>query len=315
MSTTDNQDVLDTLTPEERAAISDAEYSPEELAAMKGLAEEGGGEDDDDENEDDSSGEDGNDSAGSAPVEGNGADNQDPPADDADPAAGNDEPEQAAAQKASAYRAELPADYDAQVKALNDETGALAQKFRAGEIEFEEYETQQAALLQRRDELREIKIKAEIASEMGAQSAENEWKATIQSFVSATAKAEGINYATDADKQADLDLFVKRLADNPANGDKPMRWFLEEAHKRVKALHGIATPEKKEGAPVSPKPVQRKAPTEAIPKTLAQVPGSDGPGDVADEFANLDNLEGLELEDALRKMTPEQRERYAMAGR
>ena len=179
MSTTDNQDVLDTLTPEERAAISDAEYSPEELAAMKGLAEEGGGEDDD-ENEDDSSGEEGNDSAGAAPVEGKGADNQDPPPDDSDPDAGDDEPEQVAAQKATAYRAELPADYDAQVKALNDETSALAQKFRAGEIEFEEYETQQTALLQRRDELREIKIKAEIASEMGAQSAEIEGKATIQ---------------------------------------------------------------------------------------------------------------------------------------
>lgn len=312
MSTTDNQDVLDTLTPEERAAISDTEYSPEELAAMKGLAEEGG---EGDENEDDSSGEDGNDSAGAAPVEGKGADNQDPPPDDAGPTAGDDEPEQAAAQKASAYRAELPADYDAQVKALNEETSALAQKFRAGEIEFEEYETQQTALLQRRDELREIKIKAEIASEMGAQSAENEWKATVSSFVSATAKAEGINYATDAEKQADLDLFVKRLAEIPANGDKPMRWFLEEAHKRVKALHGIATPEKKQDDPEAAKPTARKAPTEAIPKTLAQVPGSDGPGDVADEFANLDNLEGLELEDALRKMTPEQRERYAMAGR
>jgi len=315
MSTTDNQDVLDTLTPEERAAISDTEYSPEELAAMKGLAEEGIGDDDDDENDDATGGEDGNNAAGAAPIEGAGAGDADPAAATGGDETGAEDEPAPAEPKASAYRAVLPEDYDAQVKTLNEETSALGQKFRAGEIEFEDYETQQAALLQRRDDLREIKIKAEIASEMGAQSAENEWMATVNSFVSATAKAEGINYATDTEKQADLDLFVKRLAESSANNDKPMRWFLEEAHKRVKALHGIATPEKKQDDQVSPKPLQRKAPTEAIPKTLAQVPGSDGPGDVADEFANLDNLEGLELEDALRKMTPEQRERYAMAGR
>ena len=49
MSTTDNQDLLDTLTPEERAAIEDTEYSPEELAAMKSVA----GDDDQDDDQDD----------------------------------------------------------------------------------------------------------------------------------------------------------------------------------------------------------------------------------------------------------------------
>jgi len=53
---------------------------------------------------------------------------------------------------------------------------------------------------------------------------------------------------------------------------------------------------------------------DAVPKTLAQVPGSDGPGDVGSEFAAVDSLSGDELEDAIARMTPAQRAKYA-AGR
>ncbi len=45
--------------------------------------------------------------------------------------------------------------------------------------------------------------------------------------------------AIDTGKQADLDMFVKSLANDAKNGDKPAEWFLVEAHKRVKALHGL----------------------------------------------------------------------------
>lgn len=55
----------------------------------------------------------------------------------------------------------------------------------------------------------------------------------------------------------------------------------------------------------------RKPALDKAAKTLAQVPGSDGPGDVEGEFANLDSLEGEALEDAIKKMSPDQRERFA----
>ena len=54
----------------------------------------------------------------------------------------------------------------------------------------------------------------------------------------------------------------------------------------------------------------RKSPVDALPATLAQVPGSDGPGDVSGEFSELDSLEGLDYEQAIAKMTPVQRERF-----
>lgn len=297
MSTTNNQDLLDTLTPEERAAISDSEYSPEELAAMKGIA----GDDDGDGDDEDTAGNDDGETAGaSAPI--------DESAQSPAPGSETEPPQQQA--RAATYRAELPADYDAQAQAVKDEMSALTKQFKEGEVDLEDFESRQAELLAKRDELRDAKIKAEISSEMSAQTAEQQWNDTIQSFVSAVSKE--IDYTKDAEKQADLDLFVRRLASDQRNNDKPGIWFLEEAHKRVKALH-LAGEQKREDLPLG-KPAARKAPVDAIPKTLAQVPGSDGPGDVGDEFADLDGLEGLELEDALRKMTPAQREKYAMAG-
>jgi hypothetical protein len=49
------------------------------------------------------------------------------------------------------------------------------------------------------------------------------------------ARQGGIDYRTDKVKQAALDKYVKEIANAPGNDDKPMRWFLIEAHKRVLA--------------------------------------------------------------------------------
>lgn len=290
------QEALDLLTPEERAAVEDNEYSPEELAAMKGIA----GDDDEDEG-DDEGGDSGDEPAAAesaAPVEKKVEPVAEAPAAEEEPPAAEFKPR---------YKAELPADFSDQVSALNNDMAELANQLRAGEIEFDEYNAKQGELLAKRDELNAVKLKADIAADMGAQTVEQEWNYTVDRFIKAEAKAGGINYATDKDKQNDLDLFVKALAANESNANKSMEWFLTEAHKRVKAMHGLGEAEKKEEKP------NRTTPVKTIPKTLAQVPGGDGPGDVSDEFANLDGLEGLALEDALAKMSQAQRERYAQA--
>ena len=298
MSTTnEEQQMLDLLTPEEREAMQDAEYSPEELAAMKGIIE------DDDGSQDDEGDDDDNEPAAAesvAPVEKKVETVAEEPAAEEDPPAAEFKPR---------YKADLPADFADQVSTLNNDMAELANQLRSGDIEFDEYNAKQSELLAKRDELNAIKLKADIASDMGAQTVEQEWAFTVDRFVKATAKDEGINYATDAAKQADLDMFVKAIASVEANANKPMEWFLQEAHKRVKALHGVEQKQEED-----PKPKQkRNTPVATIPKTLAQVPGGDGPGDVADEFANLDGLEGVQLEDAIARMTPAQRERYAQA--
>lgn len=315
-----DQDILDTMTPEELAAINDPEHSEAELEAMRRIADDDG---DDDGDDDDTS---------APPVEGKDA----PPAAENKPAApaaaaatntdpapakpaasaAVEEPAMPPSAVTATYDAKLPSDYDDQVKTLATQEADLKAKFKSGEIDFDEFEVQRGELLTRRDELNQARIKAEISQEMTQQTAQNQWKSTVDRFVMSAAKEEGgIDYRKDLAKQADLDQFVRVLASRDENSDKPMDWFLTEAHKRVKALHGVAdvAPAPKADSAAAAKAANegRKPPVAAMPATLAQVPGGDGPGDVAGEFADIDALEGDALESAIAKMTPAQREKWA----
>ena len=80
-----------------------------------------------------------------------------------------------------------------------------------------------------------------------------------------------------------------------------------EAHKLVNARRGTVPATGNENPPTKGRPAPRKPDLKAVPKTLAHVPGSDGPGDVSDEFGNVDALDGLDLESAIARMTPAQR--------
>jgi hypothetical protein len=295
MSTELDKASLDTLTDEERAAIEDKDYSPEELAAMKG-SEGADGEADESDGDDKET-----------PAEKTAEDDVADESKTEEPGPVADVPE-----FKPQYKVDLPDDYEAKVTELKEEKRALAAKFKDGDIEFEDYTSQMEALDDRRDELNDLRVRASVAQDMNTQTAEQQWQHTVRQFTSAVARDEKIDYAKDAEKQADLDLFVKSLAANEKNADKSMEWFLSEAHKRVKALHGIGG--KSDPAPsADPKPSakpSRKPPVEHLPGTLAQVPGGDGPGDLAGEFADLDRLEGLEYEQAIARMTPVQRERF-----
>ena len=300
MSTTEfDKDALGNLTDEERAAIEDTEYSPEEVASMKAVA----GADDADEGEE---GEGDETPTPAAPVVAPVAtETPAAPAAVEEPEAPNSQPKEFTPK----YQAKLPDDYADQVSALKDETRALAEKFKTGDIEFDDYETQLDALNVRRDELSEVRVKASIAEDMNSQTVAQKFQFAVENFTDEVARTENIDYRTDLEKQADLDSFVKTLAANPKNANKDFDWFLSEGHKRVKALHGIAsavTPV----VPAVPAKPSRATPTAAIPATLAQVPGSDGVGDIGGEFADMDSLEGFDYEQAIAKMTPVQRERF-----
>jgi hypothetical protein len=319
-------EMLETLTPEERAAIEDDKPSAEELAAMQRIAADGSQDDEDDGDDDDA------DTSGTgtnaAPVEGKGATPAPAATPAANPPAADPAPAAAAAAEDPAippttvtatYDAKLPSDYDDQVKSLATQEADLKAKFKSGEIDFDEFELQRGELLTKREELTLARAKAEISQEMTQQTAQSQWKATVDRFVLSAAKEDGgIDYRKDLAKQADLDQFVRVLAAREENADKPMDWFLSEAHRRVKALHGVtAAPAPKGDTPVDPAAAAkaandaRKPPVGAVPATLAQVPGGDGPGDVAGEFADIDALEGEALESAIAKLTPAQREKWA----
>lgn len=295
--------ILSTLSDAERAAIEE-EQTPEELAAIAAIANG----DDDDDDDDDAAGDTGAAVADPAavvpakPVE----DAAKP--DDVKPAETPAVEDQADKPFTPTYQAKLPDDFEAQQTALKEQAEALAAKFKAGDIDFDQYRLEAETISKAERVLDQVQLKANLSQEMTAQSAEQQWNFTVNRFMAATAKSDGIDYKVDTEKNADLDLFVKSLARDPKNEDKSAEWFLNEAHKRVKALHGIGLAV----APVVADPkASRKPPISAAPKTLSQVPGGDGPGDVdGNEFSEIDRLKGDALESAIAKMTPAQRERY-----
>jgi hypothetical protein len=292
--------ILAQMTDEERSAIEEKQ-TPEEIAAIAAIAN--GAEDGDDDEDDDEDGD---------------ADPTDAAKTDPDPAATNAPPKSDAAPAATeadnaftpTYQAKLPEDFEAQVTAIKDQSEALAAKFKGGEMDFDQYRLEAEALAKSERALDAIALKASLSQEMSAQTAEQQWNHTVSKFMSSAAKAEvgAIDYRTDTAKNKDLDLFVKSLAQDAANADKPAEWFLTEAHKRVLALHGIGLVQ----APANTDPkATRKPNLSSVPKTLAQVPGGDGPGDVdGNEFSDIDRLKGDDLEAAIARMTPAVRERY-----
>jgi len=298
---------LELLTPEERAAIADGAEEAAEQEALSRIAANAPDDDDEDDDGGDKDGDKDGDktAAGDTPTPAI-------PAEAAPAPAAADLPADTPTPKPQAqpsYTAELPADIEAKQQAISTELGELRDKFKAGDIDVDDYEARRDTLLDQRGELSKAITKAEISQEMQQQSAQAAWQAAIDRTFDAAIKPEqgGIDYRKDQAKAADLDLFVRRLAEDPANADKDMEWFLTEGHRRVKALHGVAVA----SPAVQPAPTQtRKAPIDAAPKTLAQVPGADGPGDVGGEFADIDALDGYALEDAVARLSPMQRAKY-----
>lgn len=296
----DRNAALANLTPEERAAIEDDEVTPGD-----GPTDTGGADDDDDD-----------DSAVDSAADQIDAENKEPEA-AAEAAKVEDPPSVEAVDEESAefrsrYQVQLPEDFNDQVRALDDRESDISRKFKAGEIEIDEFVAESKKLSTDRSKLDRIATKAEIASEMGAQTAEQEWQWTVDKFMRQVKKDEGIDYRND-EKVNDFDAFVKVLANNPANDGKDMDWFLTEAHKRTKALHGVASDKSVDKTIVKPEVKSRKPNLDKLPANLSQVPGGDGPGDVTSEFADIDGLDGLAYETALAKMSLSQRERYLAA--
>lgn len=296
-----SEEDLATLTDEERRAILDDDGAAEEnRKALAAIAN--GGDDDDDDDEDDEDGDDtandGDDGTANAA------------ADDAPNPGVKEEEAPEETEKRETFRpqyvAQVPADFAEKLSSIDSEIDELATKFKSGDIEFDEFQLENRKLENQRLELHNAKTKAEISQEMSQQTAVQEWKFTINKFMKDEAKAGGIDYAKDQAKLKDFDQFVKVLGADPENENRDPEWFLIEANKRVKALHGLAV------APVKAeqKQANRKASVDNLHKSLAQVPGGDGPGDVGDEFANIDKLSGDKLEAAIAAMSPAQRERY-----
>ena len=302
MSTPDDQDTvdtLDTLTPEERAAIGGDEYGDEDREIIKKIAGEASDDDDADDEDDEDGDDDDVGDAGSQPQEGKAAE---PPqggqTTDAEPQ--TVDPVKAVAQ----YQADLPVDFDQKFADLKARDAELRQRFRDGEIDIDERDAGLAEIASEREQLLIQKATAETLAKINEQNQRQAAAEYGARFIERV-KADGIDYTNPRNVRL-FNTMLEELIEE--HGNKGRDWLWNEAHKAVLRARGI---QRQASADLMAEAKQsRKPPVDAAPKTLAQVPGSDGPGDVGDEFADVLALDGTDFEDAIARMSPAQREKF-----
>ncbi len=150
-----------------------------------------------------------------------------------------------------------------------------------------------------------------MAREQTEQTAAQRWQWEQDRFFSIEANKV---YLGDPMISSAFNTAVKSLAADDSNNDKPMAWFLEEADRMTRERFNV--PESKEdgdgkgGEKRNGKRGGKKADRSKIPPNLGDLPAADVAETGGDEFSRLDGLEGMELEQALAKMSPSEQERY-----
>jgi len=214
--------------------------------------------------------------------------------------------------------------YDEKIAALDARQAEAEAKFKAGDLELDALRAEDRKIEGERRTLQEAKLKHDISVEQTNQSDAQKWQYDIARFMREAKKADGIDYSGNRTLNAALDQTVKDLANAKdkdgklINDEKSGRWFLREAHKQVMKDIGrkpaaaadaaAETPAQKKAAAAA----ARKTDPKKLPQTLAKVPAADAAGDGDDpEFGHLEGLDGLDLEDAVARMTPAQQDKWA----
>lgn len=192
------------------------------------------------------------------------------------------------------YKAELPQDYKAQRAELMKAKADAMKQLMDGEIDAEAYAAEDARVSEALEDLAAARIRAETLQEANAQSQQAYQARAIQRLI-ANAKAE-VDYAADATAQKQFDTSLQVLAAQPDNAGKDFADLIEDAHKMVKAMRGIAP---------QAKPVAERKPAGDAPVTLRGVPSASTPntGGVIEQIARL---KGPAYEAAYAKLTPAQ---------
>lgn len=227
------------------------------------------------------------------------------------------------------YNASLPENFDQQMQDLTSQRKTLLEQFRAGEIEVDDYQNQRDQLDDKLRDMDRQKLRAEMAADMNAQNAEAQEQYRVEQFFRSVKTSDGIDYRKSTSLFAAINAEVKALGteamrDDSPNKDKPLEWFLREAHKRVKTSFGLVTvggkapaaDAGKGGKQPADKPPRAAAPKvddKTIPPSLGKLPAAQNSDPAANEFAYMDRLEGADYERALQAMAPADRERFISA--
>ena len=278
-----NEEELSRLSDEERAAIEGDEDEAEILEKIAGA---------DDSAEDDAEDSEGDDTGAAADDTTGAADAADDAgaADDVAPVAQEFRPEFVAPEVEGA------ADRLAELK---DQSASLAQQFSDGDIDLPTFMAEKSKL---DEEITAIKItnaQADFAKKQNESTRDQRWTWEQERFFAQESSAV---YKDDILRSA-LAASIRKLDADTKNAGKPLAWFLEEADRQVRERFNTPAVAKGKQQPKAPN-------LSAVPKTLSSLPAADLSETGGGEFAYLDKLDGMALERALAKMSPEQEARY-----
>ena len=193
---------------------------------------------------------------------------------------------------------------------LESQLKDLATRFDDGELEDTEYNIEvrkverAIARVEAKMELAEEQIEAQnAAAEANQAKLMAQWEKEQIDFF---AKAENKVFAEDDALFNSLDAHVKKIL---AAGNVPIADVLSTAKHNLLTSIAKVTGQK---LPDAPKPnTKTKAPQVELPPTLGNIPSAIPNAD-GDEFGYIDKLSGRKYEDAVAKLTTEQRERYLL---
>lgn len=209
-----------------------------------------------------------------------------------------------------------PEDYEGRMKALDERSDVVLKKFEDGEISSQDMMKETRAIERERTELIVHQANAIASVAMTEKAAKNRWDVEQEIFFEAHKE-----YNEDHILRSALNAAVVSIARAPENGNRTGTWVLEQAHKEIQKRFASQTQSPKtEAAPAGTPPAAtdavrkteagRRPDLKAVPKTLSNLPPAGDAETGSSEFANLDGLEGLDFENALAKLSPDQQARY-----
>ena len=275
------------LSDEELAAINGADDADEAELIDDALGEELKADDDGDADDDGGNINDSDDS-----------DNENDSADeDASASAQDDGNEYAVNDSAFVPQPTAPPveNYTGRMQEFSKQKEALLERLRDGDIDIEEYEKSKNTIIEQEFELKLAHRDYENSIRQQQETAKQKWEWEQEQFFENEAnkiyRDEGI---LGTAMSAALNKKVIELANDPANVKRSGTWFLNEADRQVREAMNMAPQKQTAG-----KPNNRKPDLTSIPKTLSNLPAAESTETGNGEFAYLDKLEGVELEQAL----------------
>lgn len=200
---------------------------------------------------------------------------------------------------------------DAKLKEIADKKAEVLTKFDDGDITAKEYQSELDALSKEERKIEWAIEKAKLAQEMEVQRQANDWKATVDNFIS---QNDRYNPVTNPRMYQMLDMEVRAVAVTDEfksrNDSAAGMEILRRAHENLARDLGFTAAETKPSGETKPKQEIKHPQTEP---SLHKLPAADQTDAAGGKYASLDRLsqtDPIAYEEALMKLPEAERNAY-----